>query len=117
MLNTTNNVSFSGKVTVTKFKNPMNYTRTTLNTSLTDDRLIKLTANSIIKNGEKHKPIENRFAAPFARLIEMITGKKINLGEQRKFMSNMDNQIIFQDKYPKTDGESIIIDLDERLDI
>lgn len=117
MLNTNNNVSFGGKVSITRFKNASNYSTTTIRTSLMNDRLIKLTANSIVKDGKTYKPVTDIIASPFARLIEMITGEKIKIGEQRKYMSNMGNQIVFQDKTPRIDGESVIIDLDERLDI
>ncbi len=117
MLNTNNSISFSGKISITRFKNKSNYTTSTTYTSLTDDRLLKLTANAISNKGKSFKAIENSLAAPFARLIELISGEKIKIGEQRKFISNGDNQIIFQDKVPHLDGESVSITFDERLDL
>lgn len=117
MLNTNNSISFGGAIRITRFKNKSNYTASIINTSLTDDRLLKLTANAISKKGKDFSSVEDRLAAPFARLIELITGEKIKIGEQRKFISNSDNQIIFQDKVPHINGESVTITLDERLDL
>lgn len=117
MLNKIDSTSFSGKVTITHFENANTYKSFIRNTSLIEDRLIKLTADSICKVKGQTQPVENKLAAPFAKLIKLITGNGLKNNEQQKVMTVFDKQIVFADKYPRLDGTSVVIDFDERIDL
>jgi len=103
--------SFQGQIKVSTFTKAGKEVIKHFPTTPAQDALIKRVSNSMSVNGILRNPITNETARDFTTLIETITGKKLRVTRQEKFMTNMHkDHVSYGDAIPENGGVFVKVD-------
>lgn len=83
------------------------------NTSPTQDKLVKIVANSMTPEGFFSNRLNIEQSNIFLSLMEMIIKKPLKVSGQQKLMDNNSNAVVFSDKEPGCGGMIALFNLKE----